>query len=773
MKVPSKHAVLGIVFSLAALPFLSCSLGLNGGSGGIAVSIAIPRSIGSSALPTALRKAFAPSASSRFIHPGTRLVEVSIDLDGGGESIRAQSAVAEGESSASVTVRDVPYGTHQLTVSLYDAAGNLLSRGSTSVSVESRELATATVTAVPVTEKTFLPGPYGSRGTLIPPENYGTLCVYRVAVPNTGPYGVRYIDSGASREPLDPGILALYGADGRLIPFDSGDMHTAYAAIPAGDCYVVVDAPSAALGDLELSLDADLRVTMSAPTLSIYPARTVQDRTRPFTLLIPSGFTGEYAISFGNANGAACAFSATSSTELLVRPGADGLTSWMNPDTSARITFTDALLGLQRTNVSFIFAGAPLTFIYDPEVVPSDSSASTIPTIGDIVAKVNDLREEYKTVIVALREGKAYDGGARIDISYGISLLGGFSPGGIRENVHGASKITFSSNDDAIGFWENASGSLLDSLDIVLEGESLNAGSSGIVTDSKIGLKNVSLSYSKEIPLASDVFFDYSLIRAGNGDITLDACSILGPRISFGGTGNYAINGIAFTVESGALRVSNSLVDSCTVSAKTTGGLVTLSGIYAPDFDSGDITIAGSAVSSGLIARSASAPVAMLSLNLRGTGGLNVANSLLVTDYPSGSESLFIHYAGDADDLRLNHCVLGYAGTIVGETYLIRYSLSGLTFGNWARSSYSSNPVMSLRELSLASTDPSRAGFLKPQASSPEILRSGGADLSSAKARSDAFVTAIDPPDLLRDRTGRARTGNGTTGFSVGAYEVD
>jgi hypothetical protein len=163
-------------------------------TGSVAVAVTVPARAESS-VPAALREAL--SDKGRYIHPDTRAVEAVIAGEGISAPLSARTDLADGETSAVVRFSSVPAGSGRtLTVSLYDAGGALLARGTSNLDIEAGERTEVDIAAVPIGADTAVPGPYepGVRGTEIDSGDAGATRIVRFDLPKAGAYVVYFTD---------------------------------------------------------------------------------------------------------------------------------------------------------------------------------------------------------------------------------------------------------------------------------------------------------------------------------------------------------------------------------------------------------------------------------------------------------------------------------------------------------------------------------------------------------------------------------------------------
>lgn len=788
MNAISKKVAMGILCTFALLPFVSCSLDSlfsTGGSGSVEVSISIPERLGRSALPADLQRALRPAegATSRFINPDTRYIQATVWVGGNrGNPITASIAIPLDSASASLSVRKVPIGNHTLTVSLYDG-GNppvLLSEGTSPISVIYRMTARANVTAVPVTDDSFPPGPFGAYGATIAAPNSGGVFVYKVSVPRSGPYRLR-CEEASGKNVLGADNVFLYDAKGRKVPSThsgSGSFEGEYAGLDAAVYYAVIESPTNENDALRVSLDADMRITMTANTAYVDTDLTVMDRTRPFTLNVPCGCSSVQGISFGSAEGRGAPYSLQPDARTIsVTPGANGLTSWDTDSPGSSVDFTDGLLGIARTGVVFRFAGAPHRFVYCNAAGsrPADSSGAAATTLNAAIATLNTLSEG---AAIALLDGESYSL-AQAGIDNPAILLSGCSSTGTRGAAYGKNPVTCS--EKRYGLAVNADNSRISGLDFSIPGGNVTSSEYFFSIAGSCVLSDCGFSYSGNLSLASASSIEYSALYISAAQVSLDRCSIVLPGLALAGAGTHRVSGIQdLATANVALAISNSLISAGTPTATSASGQ-TFCGLYLPSMSNGFLTLAGSTVSSGLVGARTTLSfqpfMRAIQLAPGASNYLYSANCLLIAGDLSSPNSALVFSGAALGGFRFNDMVLGYAegyGSPTGGSYILFLDAANrIHYPDWPTPAYASCPLFPVASLGLRSVASSNGGFLVPSAASPAALLSGGADLSVDSVRSPLSLSGVDAERLALDRHGSARTGNGSTGYSVGAFEVD
>jgi hypothetical protein len=794
MNAISKKVAMGIFITLALLfPLVSCSLNSlfsSDQTGEVEITLTIPESLSRSALPVGVLEALVPpeSEASRFIHPDTRLIEATVSIDGGRKTISSSTNVRTGETRATVTVRRIPMGNHKLTLSLYDAGSPpvLLSRGTTDISVRPKATAQANVTAVPITENTFNAGPYSTDGVTIDATHSGEILVYRVTLTASGSYMLRcYNPDMKAHEPND---VSLYDNLGKKISTSTAGTGTEqgeYASLSSGVSYVVIDTPDLGrAGSLQVSLDADLRLTSSGDTVYVNQILTVFDRTRPFTINLPCGYSGTPVIGFVVAGSGTPTLAFPDEHTVIVDPGSGSLVANSNKGNCVNVTFVDGLLGKPRLTIPFDLPGAPRTFIYcnADRLIPNGSKANAVATLDLAIDAANGLGTSDLPVIALLEREKFSCG--QMGFRNSACLLGGCSADGTRGASFSSTPVTCSVRTNGIAV--NADYSQISGIDFTIP-------VSGTVTTSNeyfmsVGgnytvITNCTFKYSNLNPLAlsSASPITYSTIFISAQDVTFDRCSIINPAITLSGATAHEVNALRDLSSTGTnLNISNCLISAGTLNSASAYHH-TFCGINMPAMTGGFLVLAGSTVSSGLIGGTLSSAPYMRAIQIA-PGTYNyfyTANSLLVAGDLSSPNSAFIYSNGAlaTSGLQFHNMALsyenGYAAITPSSRIIYLGSGTEIHYPDWSTSAYASNLLTPLANLNLVATTSTAVGFLKPQASSPAALLSGGGDLSVNSVRNDLSVSSLQPQYLLLDRAGTARTGNGATGYTIGAYEVD
>jgi len=795
--------MLGLTAAALLLPSCIAPLSVSAGYGSIGVTVTIP-AFTEAAYPAALKTAL--SKPSRYIHPDTRRVEVSVAGAGIATPLTASADIPSSSSTASLTVGSIPAGTARtVTISLYDTVDVLLAQSVSTVDVEGGATTSVTTAAVPIKVTNVTPGPYSAvtpiRGIDITSADAGKTTVYAFNLPNPGAYKVEFGDS-PTYTPV------LYRPDGQAVIITETVGITQYfTAAAAGIFYAVLTLPTAYAPDgPSLVLDADTRITASGPTLYVDPTLSVFDRQRAFTLTVACGYvTGTPpGILFGLAEGTSKDLSATNGSTIAVTPGATGLNPTTAAPTNCTMNFTDALLNIARTGETFTLHAVPRRVVYmnSTGTKPGDSFAAGYLTIAEAAEYIgNILPAETIPVVYAWAAGYSSTEPYSIIIGRPALVLGGCeSATWTRVPDTTTSRISLAnlSNDGDTSLTIAAAGTLFDRMDIQ-QPNNLNitvSSANSIAIVEAATFRNCVLAASGAVTInASGSALDYQFINVGATTLfrdcvikatnvtetasiaavtfrlinlvaatEFDRCSILGEAITMNATGN-SINCRAIEINTdSAVTILNSVVSPGTITYASGPYGTTAYGVYR-SFDLTMLNIAGSTIHSGKDV-SGNTNCHYHSVYLGSINNtMNISNSLFICDNPGGDGNDYALFSGSPTTANIHHTAIGF----VNNTAFTIAIISGTSYIPSAWQGYGTANLFSLFSALglLGSGDPTDPDFAKPSNTST-TLSTGGATLTTANTgftlSGDSLGTAF-----AVDRLGNARTAP----YTIGAYEYN
>lgn len=762
MNIRAIHRSLPIL-AAAALLLVACAapLSANLSRGAVAVTVTIP-AVSCAAYPAALKTAL--SKPSRFIHPDTQRVEVSVSGADIATPLTESADIPPGSASASLTVGAIPAGTARtVTVSLYDAGAVLLAQSVSTVSISDGATTPVTATAVPVAlEPSVEPGPYvaGTYGVLLGPTFGGKTTVFPFDLTNAGKYTVSFSDPAY--------IPQLYGPDGRSIELThiGGTSLRSFTADRAGDYYAVLTLSSGYEGGGQLALDADIRVTASGPTLYVDPTLTVFDRQRAFTLTVACGYvTGTPpGILFGTAEetGTGKDISAVNGATITVTPGTTGLNPTAAAPTDCTMNFTDALLNIYRTGETFSLHAAPRTVVYlgGAGVKPADSAATATTGLGAAAYEVNN--ETALPVIAVLKDYSTVDPSI-VTIDDPAIVLGGCDgTAWTREPAHGISTVNVrsSTNVSTLQTAMTAVGTVFDSLQFLCVGTNASASHATVLAAGKTFFRDCEFRFRNTTVNGSSGAVNYAYLRLDT-QTELDRCSVIGEGVALNASSNsVAIRAIDITTDS-AITILNSVVSPGNVTYAA-GTMNSYSyGIYS-SASLTQLNLAGSTVSGGAAVTESSYYRFNAVYLSAANNTLQFSNNLIVCDNPlsaSANYAIFSFLATTTPKFQ-NNLIAYVNDPLTNDITTINYSYSNKS--TWPTAFGTTNLFSLLSELSISTNDATQSAYLKPTGASP--LTTGGATLTAAAA---GFPPSGGEAAFAVDRLGNPRTAP----YTIGAYE--
>jgi hypothetical protein len=773
----AKKVAMGILITLALLsPLTSCSLNSifsSDQTGEVEISLTIPESLSRSALPAGILEALVPSdfAASRFIHPDTRLIEASIAVNGGDETIRSEATIRSGATSTTITLRRVPMGQHIITLSLYDGGDPpvLLSRGSSSITVTPKQSAKASITAVPITELSFGPGPYsGGFGINIGTEHSFDFLVYRVDLPAAGPYALYF--KGNNERPLSGAVI--YDSTGKKVALTAAGRGSAgynSFSAQAGRYYAAVSIPDLGSGNATLAIDADTNPSLDIKSVNIDQALSVMDKLRFFTITIPCGYgpIGGVSTYFAAAEGTVPpVLVAVNSTTILVKPQPNSILSLAYAPSGCALIFIDPMIGQNRT-VNFNFPGAPRDFAYCPaDYKPADTGSTGYATMRDAVYAFRTNRDNP---VIVVQEGASLTETTVTSFGEPMLLIGGCAANGTRTASHGTSAIHLWTFTNALN--TSMPNTIFDSLDFQIPGGDLSGSSQyAISLGASTIFRNCAIR-GGALSFPANTSYSYSLVfMTGVSTFVFDRCSILGGSHTVNANAVPTLRAVDCADSGATLEVVNSLVDPGEINAPTANGFS-----YGIHMSQGaPLYLVGSTVSGGVSSHSTANYHAIYCPN---ASACRIVNSVLVqgkaTTSATGDSSILYDSGAIASALPICANSIFSISTI---PRIVHYPVYGGSAYTWSAFSglKPGNSYMNASSLNLTSMIVGEDSFLRSQAASAAALRTGGADLSVAETLTALELDSLDSSiDLRADRLGAVRTGDGATGYTIGAYEVD
>ncbi len=490
-----------------------------------------------------------------------------------------------------------------------------------------------------------------------------------------------------------------------------------------------------------------------------------------------------YAVDdFGNADGAEeAAVAALDPFTLRVTPAAGSLISIDESPSPGSLHFTDALLGMPRTDVPFTLPAQARTFVYcNASGIPPDGSLAS--AFDDFQAAIgndggtNSLGADAGAPILAISGTIPLSDIVEINAARPI-ILGGFAMDGTRSQ--GATSSVELEMLDIINV--NSAGTRIEGLQFGFPVE--HGGSIEIPVGSTYFI-NVSASASfigcslRTPPIivatSQTGTTTFTFFRIGNAVTSFDRCSIVGDGVVFSGTGTGQV--FAMHRPDGAtaeLLITNSLICPGTILTSTSANHE-MTGIRAYQSNS-TLNIVGSTITGGMGTVGDGLPrMKAISMNSSSNTHLYLHNSTLLAQDLSNPESVLLELSGaaPATDSVFRQVAYGYANN---TDRLINYAGTIIITTTWAPAEkYCAEshrgPLEKLGYSSLVATN---TDFLKLSAASPSFLKSGGLDFGLNGNPLVGPLKVFSNERLSLDRDGRARTGNGSTGYSSGAFEAD
>lgn len=763
-------------FGAAALliPLASCRSPVAGTApqGRLVVSVTLP-----AAVPAGGSAALAAGGEARFIHPDTRRIFVEVEGDDIGTPLSSSADLGEGQTTATVKINAIPEGSARtVTVTLYGAEGPPLARAATTVDIQGGETVGAELSPVPVEYRILVPGPYGASGpdgvpcgAVLGALEANSAAVYRASVPKSGAYRIRVAAGGA----LPVGGFELYDAEGRSVPVSSAPETAEYGAFTAaaGTYYLLVDSPASGI-ELVCELDADLFASYAGPVISADHRQPMMDRARPASIRVSSGAAGAVLASVSGETTELTAAAQQDGTILISPPFAERAAPF-----AADISFTDALLGFPRT-LSGIALPAPRTVRYvaaSGSDAGDGSFAAPMRTLAAAAAAVAAGSDEEPVILVSA-QGTVAETGA-VEITKKALILGGAAVDGSRSAAAPLSTVLVAA-DNASGYAASvsAAGTLVDGIEFRAAATTYPESTiySFLQVSADLTLRRCTLVAGDS---ANAMEYCFVLV-VGSPAVDLHRCSILGGTFSGATAGSAVVYGLYSNGGSPTVTIVNSVVHPGTLTPGSSSGAL-IRGVQL-DQAASTLRLIGSTVSSGFLSASLNKPATDVAA-VKAAGALRVFNNLLLldnawrgADAENAAYALAYSPAEAYGNVRYNF--FGYQPQTGTPLYLVHnggpLGLDSFFAEDCGNSDAWSSLVDGLALAGFVRTAAPGALDFRPTAASPASVRFGGAALSSWSDAALGFAPSAEQrAELALDRDGKARSGAGSAGWSLGAYE--
>lgn len=765
-------AAIGAAALLLALG--ACKSPVSGAAsrGRLVVAISIPA--GGQATEAAASRS---DGGARFVHPDTRRVVVEVEADDIDTPLSAADELDDGQTTATVRIDSIPEGTaRKVTVTLYGAGGAPLARASTTVDIRGGETVGAELSPVPVAYRELAPGPFGAAGpggvpcgAVLAPGESEPAVVYAAALPKPGAYRVRVAAGGT--EPV--GGFELYDAEGRSVPVSADPGASDYGSFSAdaGTYYLLVEGPDGGAG-LVCELDADTSASYVGPVIAADHREPMMDRARPAPIRAACGATGSVQASISGEEWELDAAAQPDGTIRLEAPFPE-----RSAPIAADISFTDALLGFPRT-VSGVALPAPRA-VYYAAASGSDAGDGGIGapkrTLAAAAAAVAAGSDDEPVILVSA-PGALIET-APVEVSKKALILGGAAADGSRSAAATPSAV-YVATGSAPGYAASvsAAGTLIDGIEF--RAIDTTYPESALYTLLQVSADLTMRRCALIAGNTANAMEYHFVLVSGSPAVDLHRCSILGGTFSGSATGVAVVYGLLANGSSPTVTIVNSVVHPGTLAPGSSSSAL-IRGVQL-DQSTSTLRLLGSTVSSGFLS-SAVDKAATNVAAVRAAGALRVFNNLLILDnawrgadaahaayalvyssaeaYGNVSRNFFGHQSQAGTPLYLvyNGEALGldsFFAEDCGNTYFWGALADELSLGGFSRTAA-----------------PGTLDF-RPTAASPAALRANGAVLSAWSDAALGFApTAEQRAELAMDRDGKARSGSGSTGWTLGAYE--
>jgi len=738
---------------------------VSGGHGSVAINLSIP-AVTAATYPEALKKAL--SSPSRFIHPDTRRVEASVTAADISVPLVGSVDIAAGQTSASITITAIPTGTNRtVTIKLYDTGGTLLAQNSSVVTVSDGTTSPVALTAVPISTNTVMPGPFlsGTYGVALGPADAGKTHIFAFVLPKAGAYTLYFSDNTI------PTFPTVYAPDGTLTAATavSGTMKSFTASV-AGTYYVVITVPSGYTSEPQLAVDADIRTSFVGPTFYVDSSIPIIDRKRVFSLNPASGIDTVAAYDV--------TFSPPAVGSLTTSPTASGITITPQATTfpaqsaapAAIFTFTDALLGIARSET--VAMPIPRTIIYlsTSGTPPSDSLAMGASSLYAAAGALPST--DLGLPVIAASADFSNTETIGITVNFAALVVGGcVESTWTRTAAHGTSTVNLkAATYPALLVNAGGAGTIFDGMNFlqttpyavtgVVNTNIIQVSGKSTFRDCIIRMGNLSITPTMTI---SHIFV------YADAELEFDRCSVLGGDVTLNNNTGYSsyIFAIQTAVATVPLTIVNSVICPGNIYYPATGSPCYSRGINITVANS-VLNIAGSTISAG----NTNSATGILHSNTvyfsSSTPTFRASNNLFLYDITTDAIYNYAIYDSSANVLvcqnNMISCYPADPGLAV-IALIASVSYYQTTWPNYV--TYGTGNQFSLESaLNLTALSPTAAGFVKPSAAS--ALTTGGANL---QVTAPGFTLSGDTSGVafLVDRDGNPRTAP----WTIGAYERD
>jgi len=749
--------VLACLLSCLIGGLLSCRAALlqSGERARLSVSISVYGRVEGYAASEAERRVLVNLArgsggGSRFIHPDTRFVSVSVSGGGLQSPIVVSTEIAAGESAAALSVEGLTPGkTYTVTASAFDGpGGSALSAASVEVATSAGNNPVA-LALLPVGVTDLEAGPAGTEWA----AGADTFAVYRVSLPAAGDYQCSAGIGGQTPLPL----YGLYGPDGAQVAgFSTNPSDAAYGRFSAeGAGYYYLAVSRAAPDALTVKLDVRFSYAVLG-RVNVIDSTYVRDANLP-VLIDCSVPVSSPTIVAGWEGGTT--LSTSGSRIVATRSG--GFTAETGTSTvPVNLTVVDGVLGATRT-ISFD-RSAFKRFIYleagginndGPYGDPAGTLAAATETANNDTSDTTAIVLPAGTNVVEGESEWAY-------ASKDMLIIGGCAKAAgywFKDSGGGRSTVTYPSAPSFIfnGRTEQTIVSGIDFRKGFYAGTS-QASLVGFVSSSSV-LYDCSLvmdGFNRP-----DAALDFSVINSDASSVPfIRSCRVeigsITQTLASTGASVYGIRA------NGGLTLVSSVVKGATLGCSSTvSGTWGIYGVGAQLGAAGNVVIVGSTVYAGRSTYADNALVALLDNALlisNGSDNTWLYNSIFLVDtvgtYDNPiaiySAALFPIAAIENSSFTDTPYIMYFAGTPVDS---IGLNNGGTRVGNVAYS----NAVHDFVDFA--------AGDYRLTAGSPSVLRGGGLDIFGTP------LSALIQNAAVIDPAGTVRTANGA--WSIGAYE--